>query len=925
MSLNIAERSPALAARLRDPRIAWWAGLWLSALLTHALLYAIDFYAQWPNPQEEQIASYFMGYGRPLVSSFCLLLMAWWRMKRGADGTLLAERTTTAHLSLVLVLILLAQDGVFIPTTQQTALLTQQPALTRAWLLLTYSLLLILSWARSERRHLALALSGALSLALLAWLAMPIMQRSGRVELSEVAWFEWQATSEGCTAYRFSGRGLQAIWLGDDGLAGIDSINEGLSCAAAPAVLYVLDEQGMRLYLVGNTTARAHLSGWWAALLAGSAVPWLILYGGALRQRYGLALAEAAEYRGRAALALFVVGLFIFYGLRLASIGDVMSVRSQPPETDDSYAYIWMSFRLLACMDCAALARLRQDILTPSDDPKLGMIRWRRDYLGSLYAPLQSALLALLRLLSHSWEATYSTYMLVSMLLAGIALSLFLYSLIGTGPAALALILLALLPWSVRVPPSTLALLIALIAWGLAWRQRLPTWAFLLLIGLLLLSHTIGRLYGLVFIALHSLSSLASTGRLPLARLLSGGALIGLYWLLAMPISIDSPLSLPEAVTPYWATALSQLHHLVERMLSFAQASLGDELAQLVLGAALILLPAGLRLRWLTFALVFGPLLLASVFYVSDFMNDLANRLLVVYRYLPTALLAFLTWGGLSLALRRRNIVAGALALVLMVLALHQHIRIYVDSFRPDSYAKTFQNYAFNREGLQTLLEQARPGDAILYNLPPNYDALLPYALVNGAHQHPAIFLPMLDAQQRQADEIRQACWMIAYTPGDLGRQNGVLQLRYEDGVRASLDQPQDLSKLQVLIPDSPRAHRLVLSLEGADYPLDVPAHSPGWRTFPVSAGLSAQVFTLHRRGGTEADGIMGLRFGDGPLHWAWEEGLQLDFGYVSFDGRRDTSAVFRLETLLPSGWEDGVILDDSSDLLAVRRAGCSP
>jgi hypothetical protein len=207
---------------------------------------------------------------------------------------------------------------------------------------------------------------------------------------------------------------------------------------------------------------------------------------------------------------LFGAGVLLFASVQLTLVVLPIMNRTVPVETDDAYTYILKAVEMENCFlqDCPALNDLRQQLTAPTEKPRISWLRYR-EYLRafSVYHPLHSLILISLHRTGLSWEASYNFVEIAGSLLLSLAISYWLYSLFGSAPAGIALLLLAFTIFPNQglhyVVPSNLALGIGLLTWtSLLKRVTRSHWIVIGSTLALVTMHPLGRLYALLGLSL---------------------------------------------------------------------------------------------------------------------------------------------------------------------------------------------------------------------------------------------------------------------------------------------------------------------------------------------------------------------------------------------------------------------------------------
>jgi hypothetical protein len=213
--------------------------------------------------------------------------------------------------------------------------------------------------------------------------------------------------------------------------------------------------------------------------------------------------------------AFFAGCLVVFLAAHLALVGSAILQRSVPLEPQDAYSYIVKAAQLGDCFfqNCPALNDLREQLTPPSADEDVAWIRYRqRQRIFPVYSPLYSVLLAALHGAGLTWETSYAVAQLAGLVFVGGAVGFFLLVLWGPMAGGIALLFLAITIFADQgihyLVPSNLVMGIALWVWAYIARTPPPAgkgpeksprgWVVFVALLLMLATHALGRVYGIV-------------------------------------------------------------------------------------------------------------------------------------------------------------------------------------------------------------------------------------------------------------------------------------------------------------------------------------------------------------------------------------------------------------------------------------------
>lgn len=250
---------------------------------------------------------------------------------------------------------------------------------------------------------------------------------------------------------------------------------------------------------------------------------------------------------------VFVIGLALFFAGQLSLAVIPMVNRTVPVEADDAYSFIVKAVQLSECIqeECAGLNNLKEQVSPFSSDPFLRGIRGRVEFrVFNFYAPLHSAILALLKEVVGSWELAYNAIIIAGVLLFGFAIAYWFFTLFGAGAAGYGLIILSVVTFRGHgindIVPWNLSLALTILVWAKILRSGPDNfWSLVLLFVPILALHPIGRVFAIMSLFLYGI--MLAKGNFNKRRVILT-VLIGLVLLGA---AVILPRVIPEPNRPF--------------------------------------------------------------------------------------------------------------------------------------------------------------------------------------------------------------------------------------------------------------------------------------------------------------------------------------------------------------------------------------
>jgi hypothetical protein len=651
---------------------------------------------------------------------------------------------------------------------------------------------------------------------------------------------------------------------------------------------------------------------------------------------------------------VFFAGLALWLVVQGSVVAVPLTSRSLPPEVDDSYSYMVKAAQMHWCFwqDCPALNDLRTYAKAPVSDPQ---IRWQRyrvygfDLL--VYHPLYSALLAGIKQVGLEWETAFRLLWYAGTVFFGVVFAWWLRALWGSGPAGLAMGILAFqifLGQGVHyVVPSNLCMGLGVLVW--TWvivRRGEVGWTLVVGTLALVLLHTVGRAYALMATLLVFLLAGFPRTLKGWWPVLAAWSIIGGYTLL--PFFVERPLlrfeayPFPPGVDTLTIVSLT-LDAAGKAVLTWVN---GVVTPGLVLGALLVgygTTPPERRTNIIRTTLLLVSFLLLSLFYViPPYPADLFIRMWIPVAVLLTGAVGQAVWfvlersfiipwkpaeaisetdtalfGGRSLSARSH--VRLRLVVLMILVALAFDIVAHGQSTLAGTVAhmQDRQSIALEPEQPALLLAQSDPGDRVLYLDEIHRDFyLLHTGMQRGAVYYPALRGTAEEAAWMQRTDLRFA---VIWDPveslalerdildsGVINRQ-GQIAASEVAWLRLEAPTPPEAETLRVRIHNSGRTGRVEVTpvdengklLRANRTGAEVAASWSGWVTLELDQSTRATSTRVWRIAFPEGESLFvdGLTFGETDHQWPWQQharlvlvtqaGAQRCARTVSFDASR--------------------------------------
>jgi hypothetical protein len=642
----------------------------------------------------------------------------------------------------------------------------------------------------------------------------------------------------------------------------------------------------------------------------------------------------------------------------------VLPIRSRtvPVETDDAYTYIIKAAEMQDCFlqDCPALNDLRQQLTAPAEKPETTWIRYR-EYVRAftLYHPLHSLILISLNMTGLPWEVSYNFVEIAGSLFLSLAISYWLYRLFGSGPAGIALLLLAFTPFPKQglhyVVPSNLALGIAMFAWGsLLKRSNRSHWIMIGSTLALVSMHPIGRLYALLGVFLFVLLNFKQMKRAD--WLVSGFSILVVVITFFLPLLVTRPeLSILADPAPVdwniWLGYRANITGALDFIIPWMDLYGGILMAVLFLFVGLASLHTiERRTQVASMAVLLGGLLCASLLQVLPrYPAEAFGRIWIPSAIFSTGFIAHGIWRwAVAVIHRSRQLLQNgfqdfrdegwissktgwAWVFLLsfgLVLArnsvnnviegqrmLHDTLKITIDS----------QNSRLDAEQPSILLRAGCKDILYMFEVP------MHLYFAHGALACGAIYYPGLADSVDEINWIqnnRDLGYVVTWNPTiKAAITTGGNPLTLETGDYLEFHLPEGWGSQQVYVYlENPGGNiRLdIFSLQvasgkkhKASGSIPIPANWSGWQVIDVTADELARGFRLEADQVSEAIFLRGIKSEpDSSRNWPWDQGVTLIHQW----SRQNAAEInFNTADLVPFSNRSLTVLDDQGDTVLIK------
>lgn len=651
--------------------------------------------------------------------------------------------------------------------------------------------------------------------------------------------------------------------------------------------------------------------------------------------------------------AVFALGFLVFLMTQLYLVVSPITARSVPVEADDAYTYIIKAAQLQECplQDCQALEDLREQS-GPVDDPDLTWQR-RRIYGRAfvVYHPLHSVAMVALHAVGLSWESAYNGIQAAGAVLISIGVAGLVYALVGAEAGGITLVLLSLVIFPDQgldnVVPSNLTLGIALLLWSaiLLRGQKLSLWVVVGGITLMLFTHTIGRLYAVISLALYVLNVPFPPNRKQIVYLGAVSVLIGLVAISPNIITrpeLSIPLEQPVEGLSWFDGVKANFAQMWDYIRDWAERYGGSIVVGVLSVIGFVAVSPLHRERLVIFGGLIAGLLLASLFYVVPLYPAIAaNRvwipLAIVITCLMGAALAF--WIKVAIKWvkqvfspdKKDGSVRWGLPTPMWILAALILSGVFLARY---GYASAKSGIRQHQERVE--LKNTRYSIALDASQPEYLEALgtdcgtvayfaeVPFFfyLTHGTLNCGAVYYPSIagtEDEERLLVDNEDVHYLVNANPIQQleSLQNGGVNLVGTQAIGIAI-RSEATFQLNLLI-DNPAGAAEIMLLDdenGSQSVISVPANTAGWfQSDELSAETRELVIKVDGRDAPLL--LRGIRLGDNvDLDWPWEQGIALV--YSGNDG--GVEIPFEIDELFPMMSDHELkILEDSGISILVE------
>jgi hypothetical protein len=253
---------------------------------------------------------------------------------------------------------------------------------------------------------------------------------------------------------------------------------------------------------------------------------------------------------------LFGIAVTLALALKLFVVIYPLMFRALPPEVDDSLAYILSAAVLAECpqQDCPALVEIRNQTMPGTATSEQSASKWdlySRAFL--IHSPLSAGVMIGLHALSFGWLEAFNLWTVATVFVVVGGFAYWLRGLVGPGPAAAALLLVALTRFSghglVWFVPAVMCVGVAAWTWGYSLRRRPGRLGVLLLACAVMMSlHQIGKVWAVASVAMWFLSCPSPWTRRTVAGAAAAFGFIGAW--AGATMLVTAPMLTTPAVDP---------------------------------------------------------------------------------------------------------------------------------------------------------------------------------------------------------------------------------------------------------------------------------------------------------------------------------------------------------------------------------------
>ena len=611
------------------------------------------------------------------------------------------------------------------------------------------------------------------------------------------------------------------------------------------------------------------------------------------------------DIEARAGFAVFGFGLALYLFVQIGLVAGPILARPLPPGTTDAYVYIAKAKQITGCFRqrCPALSDLRKQLAIPKGATaktakRRSLARQREFY---QYHLAHSFLLVGLNYAGLGWEAALDTVSVAGALLIAVGVGWLLYAAFGTGPAGLALIILAFavypgyhgLHW---VVPSNIAFGIGLLALaGIVSRPRWLDRALPMAILAMVWMHPAGRIYALAALALYGALIVrgergrwvtVAWGLAALASPTIAGALVERPSLSFAGLDGIAGWGFLEGVGKNARAALWAIYPWLYERGGFAILGLA------AVGVWMVEPARAARVRLLL--ALSACLSVASLVYVlPNYPAELFHRLWILFAVVATGAASYALWSGTGRLFARfagdgsdgraagryaplgRLAVAGAIVMVSLYIGIGSIVNGSREALTKARFMITWGSMPLDRDQPQRVLARLGAGERVAY-----LDELsFVFYASRGGLGHGAVFGPAVKGTRLAATYYR-AGGRVTLAVSTLEEFYGLLPLRGERPIVFRSARPVDWSRARIKIRALARPLTLRVRLAGSGERtavISVPAGTTGWYALGLPKGSHAVAVALVRVSGQSQSSIEGLRLVPSDRRtWPWDADVNI-------------------------------------------------
>ncbi len=662
-------------------------------------------------------------------------------------------------------------------------------------------------------------------------------------------------------------------------------------------------------------------------------------------------------------LLLLLAGIIFYIAIRGGFTWAILEPRSQPPEIDDVYTYLWNGARIPECMGlCPALVDVDTQITQVLDyaQPGIGSTFRSGRRILTFYVPLSGAIYQFLHRLGMSWETTYETVMLAGVVLQAVAIATLMSVLWGRSVAGIVLFYAAVTLYPGQglhaIVPSNIVLMAAFLVWAaMLKRGHYTAWILLASTPLLMLLHPAGVLYSAGAWGLFVFPGALPKNRADWLAVLGTPAMIAGF--LALNFLLDYPrFGLKLVIGAYQEAGFREVLAGALPLISSSLDSISTQgvlFVIFIVAFALLTLDVVRRVRLVWVVLMLGSICFITLFNAEPVLPEDGFRrvyigLQIVFfaGVMAHVLITGVSWLALELHRGLSNVarpirhnrwllsLRGWILLMIIMLTTRAiqftgDTVVYGVSQTLETIEPTAarHNWYLNASAAEALLEKIQPGERVLYH----DETVLSYFLVHGLYQHGAV----VDAILQEGSPDNRETWLtnarlkysVAYHPvwaalDEQMQRNGVVLFSAIPKIDYQTQYPMALNQLQLYVMGGTETFEVHLTATDIPQPiiLTVPAEYAGWLQVETAAEATVTAFTLEVPVAPPNAGLQGLRFSnETTLNWAWAQ--QADLTLYPLGADMPVQVSLRPSTLAFHPQHTLTVLDDAGLFVLAQLA----